>query len=213
MSNKEVRLKIENGTKVYKQNVVFSNINLEFEEGKITAILGENGSGKTVLLKALAGFVTLTEGVVLQGSNEIGKKGIYIQNAGIVIEHPDFMHGYTLRENLNFISKFCKEPVDLDFWIDFYDLREHENKKYKHLSLGTKQKMLLIQAFMGNPYILLLDEPFNGLDRESVEKTKELLEKYRDEGKTIVLASHIHNKDKEFFDRKLLIENGAIYNI
>jgi len=138
------------------------------ENGKIYGVTGKNGKGKTLLLKILCGYSVLTKGSVYQDTVKLRNKFNFIKNAGIVIEKPDFIENYTLYDNLNTIKMLSdNKDINLDFWIEFYDLFEHKDKKYKDLSLGTKQKVLIIQAFMTNPDILILDECFNGLDEKS----------------------------------------------
>ncbi|MBF0713496.1 ATP-binding cassette domain-containing protein [Gemella sp. GH3] len=112
------------------------------------------------------------------------------------------MEDYTLLENLNIIKKFSdkKDEINLDYWLDFYDLWEHRNKKYKHLSLGTKQKMLLIQAFMTNPKTLILDECFSGLYEKSAQKTRDYIKRYMSDDKIIILTSHIRTDIEELCD-------------
>ncbi|MGX7111700.1 ATP-binding cassette domain-containing protein [Gemella cuniculi] len=186
-------LEIKNGLKKYNSKIVFENLNLKFSNGKIYGLVGENGSGKTVIMKCLCGYTTLNGGEVWQDSTKIRNKNNFIENAGIVIENPKFMEDYTLYENLDIIRELSdnKKDINLDYWIDFYNLKQHKDKKYRSLSLGTKQKMLLIQAFMSNPNTLILDECFNGLDEESANKTRELLKSYINESRLIILTSHI----------------------
>lgn len=205
-------LKIENASKKYGKKVVLNNITLSFEPGKIYALIGPNGCGKTMILKALAGYIKLDEGTVYQNGTEIQGDNKFIENAGIIIENPSFIPDDTLYENLQFITKFCNNKINLDKWIHFYELEEHKNKKYAELSLGTKQKMLLIQAFMDNPDIYLLDECINALDNLSVKKTIKYLLNERDKGKTIIMTSHIDTIIKKISDVKIFIEEGKVVN-
>ncbi|MGX7111742.1 ATP-binding cassette domain-containing protein [Gemella cuniculi] len=194
-------LEIKNGYKKFNGKYVLENISIKFENGKIYGVVGENGKGKTVLLKVLCGYSVLNKGEVYQDNVKLRDKLNFIQNAGIVIEKPDFIENFTLYENLDNIRKLSdNKNIDIDFWIEFYDLVEHKDKKYKKLSLGTKQKLLIIQAFMTNPSILILDECFSGLDEKSYNKTKEYLKNYINEDRLIILTSHIKEDIEELCD-------------
>lgn len=184
-------LKIEHGYKNYGEKSVLIDINLEFKDGKSYGIVGRNGSGKTQILKSLAGFIKLSRGRVLQDNTIIRQKNNYIEDAGIVIEIPEFISGFTLEKNLKLIKDMCKNKneIDLEKWIKFYNLEEFRAKKFKHLSLGTRKKMCLIQAFMHNPKYLLLDEPMDSLDEESVRKTRDYLLSIKKD-RTLILTSH-----------------------
>lgn len=204
-------LKIVNAVKKYGNKTVIDDISLEFCEGKIYALVGPNGCGKTMVLKALSGYVKLTSGKVFQGDKEIIGMKNFIDRAGIIIESPKFIPDDTLYENLDFITKFCiNKDIDLDYWIKFYELGEYRDKKYCELSLGTKQKMLLIQAFMDNPEVYILDECTNALDSKSVEKTMDFIQSERNAGKTIIMTSHINNFIESVVDEVIYIEEGKV---
>lgn len=200
-------IEIKNGYKKYKSKEVLNNINLKFEQGKIYGLVGSNGSGKTQLMKAICGYIVLDKGSVYQNGKKIREKLNFIEDAGIIIESPDFMEDFTLLENLTIIKNLSdkKKQVDLNYWLDFYELKAHKNKKYKSLSLGTKQKMLLIQAFMTNPKTLILDECFSGLDDKSATKTREYIKNYRAKDKIIILTSHIKTDIEELCDEVILM--------
>ena len=178
-------LEIINGYKKYKNLEVLSDINLKFEDGKMYAIIGANGSGKSLILKALSGYNKLTSGKVLQDGNEIRKNNNYIENAGIIIENPVMVNEYTINENLEYLKKMSEnsKDIDLDKWYKYFEIEEYKEKRFSELSLGTKQKVALIQAFMHNPQNILLDEPFNALDKKAVIKVKELLIEEKKKGK------------------------------
>jgi len=110
----------------------------------------------------------------------------------VLIEHVEFLPYLTLRKNLELLKTMNSniKDEDIDYWIDYYKLRKHEHKKYKNLSLGTKQKLALIQAFIHKPHCLLLDEPMNALDEESVNLTKNVIKEYHGKG-IVVMTSHI----------------------
>ena len=208
-------LEIINGYKKYKNLEVLSDINLKFEDGKMYAIIGANGSGKSLILKALSGYNKLTSGKVLQDGNEIRKNNNYIENAGIIIENPVMVNEYTINENLEYLKKMSEnnKDIDLDKWYKYFEIEEYKEKRFSELSLGTKQKVALIQAFMHNPQNILLDEPFNALDKKAVIKVKELLIEEKKKGKLIIIVTHINDEILEECDEVIELENGKVSKI
>lgn len=208
-------LEIINGYKRYKKKIVLDDINLKFEDGKMYGILGVNGSGKSLILKVLSGYIKLNEGKVLQNSLEIrGKENNYISNAGIIIENPVMINDYTVSENLEYLkskTNYNKDEIDLEKWYKYFEIENFKDDRFSELSLGTKQKVALIQAFMHNPQNLLLDEPFNGLDKKSVRKLKELLIEEKKKGKLIIIVTHNNNEFLKECDEIIEIENGKVY--
>ena len=208
-------LEIINGYKKYKNLEVLSDINLKFEDRKMYAIIGANGSGKSLILKALSGYNKLTSGKVLQDGNEIRKNNNYIEDAGIIIENPVMVNEYTINENLEYLKKMSEnsKDIDLDKWYKYFEIEEYKEKRFSELSLGTKQKVALIQAFMHNPQNILLDEPFNALDKKAVIKVKELLIEEKKKGKLIIIVTHINDEILEECDEVIELENGKISKI
>lgn len=208
-------LEIINGYKKYKNLEVLSDINLKFEDGKMYAIIGANGSGKSLILKALSGYNKLTSGKVLQNGKEIRKNNNYIENAGIIIENPVMVNEYTITENLEYLKKMSEnsKDIDLDKWYKYFEIEEYKEKRFSELSLGTKQKVALIQAFMHNPQNILLDEPFNALDKKAVIKVKELLIEEKEKGKLIIIVTHINDEILEECDEVIELENGKVSKI
>ena len=208
-------LEIINGYKKYKNLEVLNDINLKFEDGKMYAIIGANGSGKSLILKALSGYNKLTSGKVLQNGNEIRKNNNYIEDAGIIIENPVMVNEYTITENLEYLKKMSEnsKEIDLEKWYKYFEIEEYKEKRFSELSLGTKQKVALIQAFMHNPKNILLDEPFNALDKKAVVKVKELLLEEKKKGKLIVIITHINDEILEECDEVIELENGKVSKI
>lgn len=208
-------LEIINGYKKYKNLEVLSDINLKFEDGKMYAIIGANGSGKSLILKALSGYNKLTSGKVFQNGKEIRKNNNYIENAGIIIENPVMVNEYTINENLEYLKKMSEnsKDINLDKWYKYFEIEEYKEKRFSELSLGTKQKVALIQAFMHNPQNILLDEPFNALDKKAVIKVKELLIEEKKKGKLIIIVTHINDEILEECDEVIELENGKISKI
>ena len=171
---------------------ILKDINVEFEEGKIHGLIGRNGSGKTMLMKCICGFIKPTEGVITVDGKRVGKDVDFPKDMGIIIETPGFIPYYSGYKNLKLLAglnnKIGKEQVrDAMQKVGLDpDLKRHV-KKY---SLGMRQRLGLAQAIMENPKILILDEPFNGLDKDGVKEMREYLLSYKQQGKTILICSH-----------------------
>lgn len=205
-------IEIRNGLKKYGAKIVLRDINYKFEDGKMYGITGANGSGKTLILKSLTGYIKYTSGQVLQNGKEIRKNNNYIEDAGIVIENPVLVNDFTLQENLEYLRKMSNQPdsIDLDYWYKFFGIEEYKNEKFKNLSLGTKQKVGLIQAFMHQPSTYILDEPFNTLDKDTVAKVQKFLIRQRDAGKLVIFITHINDNILNSCDAVLEISEGKI---
>ncbi|MDE5696362.1 MAG: ATP-binding cassette domain-containing protein [Lachnospiraceae bacterium] len=185
-------IRIENLSKKFGDVMVLENINLNFERGKIYGIIGRNGSGKTVLFKLMIGYLKPTGGRVVVCGKEIGKDKDFADNIGIIIENPGFLNGYTGYKNLEYLAsiRHVIGREEIRESMKKAGLDPDSSKKVGKYSLGMKQRLGIAQAIMENPEILILDEPMNGLDHQGVADVREILMRLRDEGKTIILASH-----------------------
>lgn len=189
---KEVVLKVEHAIKKYGSQTVLQDVSLEVEKGSMIGIVGRNGSGKTVLFKSICGFVPLDEGEIMVHGKVIGKDVDMAQNVGAIIENPGFLPNYSGKKNLQFLAKIQnrigeKEIVQA---IRQVGLDPDSKKGVGKYSLGMRQRLGFAQAIMENPDILILDEPMNGLDKHGVEEMRNLLLSLREQGKTILIASH-----------------------
>lgn len=204
-------LEIKNGYITKNRRILLNQINLKFLNQHIYGLVGINGSGKTMILRTLAGFSKLTKGNVLQEGQFIGLGDKTITNAGLVLGDQEFISFLTLEENLRLIKNICrnKEKIDLNYWINLYHLSDFKDILFKNLSLGTKKKMVLIQAFMDYPEILLLDEPMNGLDEKSVNITKQLIMKHKQNG-LVIMTSHYKNDIEDLCDYIFHVKEGTI---
>lgn len=197
---------------------ILKDINVEFEEGKIHGLIGRNGSGKTMLMKCICGFIKPTSGEITVDRKRVGKDIDFPKDMGIIIETPGFIPYYSGYKNLKLLAalnnKIDKEQVRDSMkkvGLD-PDLKRHV-KKY---SLGMRQRLGLAQAIMENPKILVLDEPFNGLDKDGVKDMREYLLCYKEQGKTILICSHsaedisvlcdtVHEMDKGQIERQTVV--------
>jgi ABC-2 type transport system ATP-binding protein len=175
-----------------RNKVILKDINVDFENGKIHGLIGRNGSGKTMLMKCICGFVRPTEGTVTVDGKNIGRDCDFPESVGIIIDTPGFIPYYSGYKNLKLLADLTKKigkdqvkeamkKVGLD-----PELRLHVRK----YSLGMRQRLGLAQAIMEDPELLILDEPMNGLDKDGVSDMRKYLLDLKDKGKTILIASH-----------------------
>lgn len=188
----DLSIRIENLTKKFGKDTVLHSITHEFEAGKIHGIVGNNGSGKTVMFKCICGFLTADGGRVFVGGEQIGKDVDFPSNLGAIIETPGFIPQYSGRKNLEILASINKKisKKQVTEIIQNVGLDPNMKKAVSKYSLGMRQRLGLAQAIMEDPAFLILDEPFNGLDKHGVAEIREIISGLRDKGKTILLASH-----------------------
>ena len=185
-------IEIRNATKRFKDKTVFANISLNFENGKSYGFIGYNGCGKSVFFKTICGFSRLTEGEVICNGKVIGRDMDFIQDAGVVIETPEFINDYSGFKNLKLLAQVQNKIGDKEILetLEMVGLSNDKDKKVRKYSLGMKQKLRLAQAFMEKPKILILDEPMNGLDKKSVLVVRSILNRFVNNGGTLLMTSH-----------------------
>ena len=188
-----MKIEIKNVTKVFDHQEVIKKCSLTLTEGHIYGFIGRNGSGKSVMLKMICGFYTPTTGEILLDGKNYNQDGKFPPSMGALIEKPNFIADLTGFENLKLLGSIQKKIDDSDInkILDEVHLNEDRNKKYHKYSLGTKQKLGIAQAIMEDPEIIVLDEPFNGVENETAEQIRTLLLKLKKKGKLIIIASHI----------------------
>lgn len=208
----EEKIRIENVTKKFGSYAALDGISLNFEKGKIHGIIGRNGSGKTVLFKCICGFLRVDGGAVLVDEKQIGKEIEAPESIGAIIETPGFLPGYSARQNLQFLAgirgKIGKKEIDEA--IRKVGLDPEAKKHVGKYSLGMRQRLGIAQAIMEDPSLLILDEPMNGLDNQGVQEMRQLFLKLKDEGKTILLASHNREDIAALCDITVEIDRGKI---
>ncbi|NBJ93000.1 ABC transporter ATP-binding protein [Parablautia muri] len=205
-------ISIENLTKRFGDVTALENVNLNMEKGKIYGIVGRNGSGKTVLFKLITGYLKPTAGRVVVSGKEIGKDTDFAGNIGIIIENPGFLKGYTGFKNLAYLAGIRNiiGKKEIRESMEKVGLDPDSRKKVGKYSLGMKQRLGIAQAIMENPEILILDEPMNSLDNQGVEEVRGILMGLRDEGKTIILASHNKEDIEILCDKVYEINRGRL---
>lgn len=185
-------IEIENLTKTFGTQTVISDVSGIFYHGKIYGFVGRNGSGKTVLMKMILGFIKPTSGTIKVNGKQVGKEIDIPDDIGAIIETPGFLPEYSAFQNLKLMAmirgKITNERIRET--IKLVGLDPDSKKHVGKYSLGMRQRLGIAQAIMEDPQILLLDEPLNGLDNEGVEEMRNVLLKQKDQGKLIIIASH-----------------------
>ena len=188
-------IKLEHVSKKFSEEQVLKDVCFEFQEGKIYGIVGNNGSGKTVLMKCICGFLNPSSGKILVNYKEIGKDVDFPEDIGVIIETPGFLPNLTGMKNLEILAslqhKIGKERIQEV--LQTVGLDPKLKKPVSKYSLGMRQRLGIAQAVMEDPSILILDEPFNGLDKKGVKQMHELILSLKGERKTILLSSHSQN--------------------
>lgn len=205
-------IKIVNVTKKFGENKVLDDVNLIFEPGKIYGIQGKNGSGKTMLMRAISGLLSLNEGEVEVFGEVIGKDRDFPKSAGILIEHPGLLPEISGFENLKTVMSINKIISDEEIKkaMSNFDLDPNSNLKVKKYSLGMKQKVGILMAILERPQVVILDEPTNGLDEASVEKFKDMILNLKDDSRVIIVASHDREGLEEISDEIIKMELGRV---
>lgn len=208
-------IEVENLTKRYGKHTVLDRVSIRFQGGKIYGLVGPNGCGKTTLMRCICGFTRPTQGTVKVDGKCIGRDCDFAPSTGVIIETPGFISCYSAYQNLRILSpkRRGKSKTELDAIIRFVGLDPEERKKVGDYSLGMRQRLGIAQAIMDNPQHLILDEPFNGLDRLGVQEIHQLLTRLRREGKTVILASHSQSEIAFSCDEVMEFTSGTIHEI
>lgn len=203
---------VNNAEKFIKGNCIFKEVSFSCESGKIYGLIGKNGAGKTMLLKAICGLTGLSSGEIVVNGQRIGVDVEIPESVGIIIEVPGFLPGLSGFSNLKYLAGLKKRIGDEEIKqaMQTAGLSPEDKKHVGKYSLGMRQRLGIAQAIMEDPDILLLDEPMNGLDVRGVAEMKELLKEKRKEGKTILLASHYMEDVAELCDKVFMMQAGML---
>jgi len=212
MSNDNIAIRVQNVSKDFGQERVLASVTRDFESGKIHGIVGNNGSGKTVLMKCICGFLLPTDGKVIVNGKLIGREVDFPQDLGLIIETPGFLPQMCGAKNLEILASLnCKIGLkEIAAAIRRVGLDPLMKKPVGKYSLGMRQRLGIAQAIMENPALLVLDEPLNGLDKHGVLEMRELIKNLRSEGKTILLASHNQSDIDELCDTVCEMDAGVL---
>lgn len=205
-------LTIENLTKTIKRKTVLDHVSAGFERGKVYGIIGPNGSGKTMLLRAICGFIRPDSGSISIDGKKVTFNAKLPENIGVIIETPGFVTSRSAMDNLTYLAgingRFDAEETER--LLRRFGLWEHRDSKVKSFSLGMRQKLAIVQALMEHQNLVLLDEPTNGLDWRSVERFMEEMAHQREEGHTVIIATHHNDELGQVADTAYLMEDGRI---
>ena len=205
-------IELKHVTKMLKKNKVLDDVSYAFEEGKVYGLYGENGSGKTMLLRAISGLIIPTEGEIICNGRKLHKDISFPENTGIVIENMELLPRFTARENLRILAKIRKTATEEDITeaLNAVGLEPDSRKKVKKFSLGMKQRLNIAQAIFEKQKVILLDEPTNALDEVGVQQIYDLIKREKARKAIIIIATH-HKEDlKEMCDVILRISNGTL---
>ena len=207
-----VAISVQNVMKKFGEETVLHCVSHDFEEGFIHGIVGNNGSGKTVLMKCTCGFLLPTEGRIFVNHKQVGKDCDFPDNIGIIIETPGFLPGLTGMKNLQILASL-KRRISSDVIRETIRRVGLDPEMKKHVgkySLGMRQRLGIAQAIMEDPSILILDEPFNGLDKHGAAQMRELIKELKRQGKTVLLASHNQTDIDELCDTVCEMDAGVL---
>ena len=197
--------------KIVKRRPLLHDVSADIPEGSITVLEGINGSGKTLILKAILGLIN-TSGEVIVNGKKMKVQEPYPIKAGILIENPSLIEEFTAYKNLDLLAKLDPDIQEkqINDLLEYFDLTRFPKQKVKKFSLGMKQKLGIAQAFLGAYPLIVLDEPTNALDHESIGKLIRLIDGYNRKGSTFVIASHDHEFVNKVATQKLYVQEGTI---
>ena len=205
----------KNVSKTIENQTILKNINLEILEQGIYGIVGRNGSGKTMLIKCLCGFMPVTEGEIWIGEKQVGRDVEFVEDIGFIIETPGFLPKESGFQNLRYLASIRnvvgKERIRE--CITMVGLDPDDKKCVGKYSLGMRQRLGIAQAIMENPSLIILDEPMNGLDNHGVDEIRKLLLGLKDEGKLILIASHNREDINLLCDRVYEMDMGVLIRV
>lgn len=208
-------IEVKSVIKKWENNTVLNTVNLNVEQSEIVGIIGHNGSGKTVLMKCICGFITPDSGEIWVNGKRVGKDIDIPKNIGLIIETPGFLPNFSGFSNLWQLAKIRGKisKDDVRTIMKKVGLDPNEKKHVGKYSLGMRQRLGIAQAIMENPDILILDEPMNGLDKDGVADMRELFLQLKADGKTIIVASHNSVDIDVLCDRVFEITKGDLKQV
>ena len=205
-------IQLQNVTKRIKENTVLDNVSYTFKSGFVYGLYGQNGSGKTMLLRAISGLINLDSGSIFIDGEKLHDKIEFPPETGIVIENMELLPECSAKRNLQMLAKIknIADEKDIIFSLERVGLDPDSDKKVKKFSLGMKQRLNIAQAIFENQKIILLDEPTNALDEDAVQLIYKIIREEKSRGATIIVATHHKEDVKEVCDVILKIAEGKI---
>lgn len=207
-----MKLTIEHLSKTIKKRQILTDINMELYSGKIYGIVGRNGSGKTMLFRAISGLMKIDSGTVELDGKQLHRDFEILPNLGIVLENAGLYPDMTGFQNLSYLANIHKKITDAQIkeTIRRVGLDPEDKRSFRKYSLGMKQRIVLAQALMEQPNILLLDEPTNALDEDGVNDIREIIKEERERGALIILASHNATDIELLADEVFYMKDGYL---
>lgn len=207
-----MKIEIKKVSKKFKDIEVLKSVSMTLESGHIYGFTGHNGSGKTVLLKLICAFLEPTTGEILFDGKNVIEENSFPPSTRALIEKPNFLSDLTGYENLELLARIQNiiGEKEIEDTLKKVGLEEDKEKLYYKYSLGMKQKLGIAQVLMEDPEILILDEPFNGLDENSIKNIRKILLKEKEKGKLIILATHDKEDIKVLCDEIYKFNDGTV---
>ncbi len=203
-------LKVDNLSLHYGSQEILKSISFSINKGEIVGLLGPNGAGKSSIIKILAGLVYPESGELIFKENRFKRFSDLREHCGYLIDSPSFYPFLSARQNLNLIKKINNCQTNLDTLLEKVGLKGTGKKRVKYFSTGMKQRLAIAQSLLRDPEILILDEPFNGLDPNGFQDLIKLLNNLNRSGTTIIVSSHLLNELEQFADSFILLHHGKI---
>ena len=205
-------IEVINYTKEIKGVHVLNNISVKFDDGVVYGLKGINGSGKTMLMRAICGLISPTSGSVVIDGDTLGKKISFPTSVGVLIENPAFIDSMTGYKNLELIAsiKGIVSSEDIARSLSDVGLDPDDKRKYRKYSLGMKQRLGIAAAIMEKPKLLILDEPLNALDTDGIECVHKIIDDFKKRGSTVILSCHDAEELDNLADVIYKMEGGAI---
>lgn len=208
-------IELEKVSRRFGQEEVLKELTWSLEAGQVYGIVGNNGSGKTVLMKCICGFLPVTSGVIKVGGRQIGKDVDFPEGLGVIIETPGFLTGLSGKRNLEILAELRGQLGEEEICqvLEKVGLDPSMKKPVGKYSLGMRQRLGIAQAIMEDPEFLILDEPFNGLDHRGAAEIRKILLEQKEQGKTILLASHNGEDIRILCDRVFEMDGGVMREV
>lgn len=199
-------------SKTIKDVTVLDRISLELEGGNVYGVQGKNGCGKTMLMRTICGLIRPTSGSIFLNDEILGKDISFPRSVGVLIENPSFLNGYTGFQNLKMLSDL-RDHLPSEKICDTLSrvgLDPADKRVYRKYSLGMKQKLGIAAAVMGDPELVILDEPINAIDETGVQNVRDILHDLKKKGSVIIIACHDREELEQLSDQIFKIESGRI---
>ena len=207
-----MKLAVNNISKTIRKKVILDNVSLSLRSGKIYGFVGRNGSGKTMLFRALSGLMRIDSGSIVWGGKTLHKDFSVLPGLGIILENAGLYPNLTGIQNLTYLAGLTKRigPDEIIRTIDRVGLNPYDKRLYGRYSLGMKQRLAIAQAIMESPDVIMLDEPTNALDETGVEEIRDVILEEKERGALILVASHNKEDIQVLADEWYRVENGRV---